>query len=139
MGLSTVPSNDSYDGPTRYSSRRSGAADSKPWDSEDEELNRTNPAADARDHQVAVSSPSAVRTTPRGDPFDFTGVEADFQTATTGRGMRGSSGSTRTHAPSAPPVGRSRLSTTGGGGICQALALFDFPGVEVSSHRARPR
>lgn len=145
-GLSTVPSYDSYDEPTRdYTSR--SAADSKPWDSEDEDLNRPKPTVPSSSrNNAAFDSPSNIRTTARGDPFDFSQVEADFQTATSGprlRGAGGGSGPARDivnpFAPASKPTpSRSRSSTTGGG-ICQALALFDFPGVEVSFTSSKTR
>lgn len=136
LSLNTVPSNDSYDNNLPRTSTRTRSrsnTNQKPWDSEDEELYRAPPSLGATTRTPSAHSPSNVRSTPRGDPFDFTEVEADFQTATTGRGMRGGSTAMSTGQTSKPPpVSRSRSSTTGGG-IGKAIALYDFPGVEVST------
>lgn len=118
-GATASPFHDAYSSPP---SRNQPLSTAKPWDSEDEDFLDPPPSRPP----VATSSPSRGISTPRGDPFDLSEVDASFQdTLAEIAGER----EPRRHAPP-PPKMRSR-SSTGGGGIGRAIALYDFNGVEV--------
>ncbi|ORY90841.1 hypothetical protein BCR35DRAFT_274858 [Leucosporidium creatinivorum] len=117
-GATTSPFDDAYSSPP---SRSQPLSTAKPWDSEDEDFFDPPPSRPP----PATFSPSHVLSTPKGDPFDLSEVDASFQdTLAEIAGER----EPRRHAPP-PPKTRSR-SSTGGGGIGRAIALYDFNGVE---------
>ncbi|KAK4704140.1 SH3 domain-containing YSC84-like protein 1, partial [Phenoliferia sp. Uapishka_3] len=102
----------------------------KPWDSEDEDL-MDYPTSTSRSRAPSGSfsnPPTRVISSPhvnKGDAFDFSDVDVDFSTSV---------GGPRGYANMAPgtPASRTRSrASTGGQGVGQAIAKFDFTSSEV--------
>ncbi|KAM0792945.1 hypothetical protein ACM66B_002704 [Microbotryomycetes sp. NB124-2] len=88
-------------------------AQTKPWDSEDEDFLKENSTRNVPQYTPTMAD--TPRAAPRGDPFDFRDMGSTLTNGATG---------------TVPPPGSRSRSNTIGKGIGRAVALYDFAGVE---------